>query len=262
MAQAFLRMGDRRLGVQRDSGHAKAAPERVQHRLRASRHGPGATLADWLSRIADATLQSLCAEPSIMGMSQTATDWTAAMVRDLPDDGRRYEVVDGELLVTPAPAYRHQRAVGELYVVLHTYLSAHRVGSVLVAPADVVLDLRTLVQPDLFVVPLVGGRPPENWDEAGAMLLAVEVLSPSSARADRQIKRRRYQRAGVPEYWIVDLDARLIERWTGNDPRPDMISERLVWQPDPARGGLEIDVVALFGVVIGCAAPPPVVIGG
>lgn len=181
-----------------------------------------------------------------MGMPQAAPEWTAAMVRDLPDDGRRYETVDGELLVTPGPSWLHQDAVGALYRRLASYLGEHRVGHVLMAPADVELDPCTLVQPDLFVVPLVEGRKPAHWTEAGRLLLVVEILSPTSARADRTIKRRRYQGQPVPEYWIVDLDARLVERWRPADERPEIITRSLEWQPAAESAALSVDLDAFF----------------
>jgi Uma2 family endonuclease len=126
-----------------------------------------------------------------MGMPQQIADWTVERVLALPDDGNRYEAVDGELLVTPAPSLVHQWAVQALYEQLSPFVKAHRIGRVFFSPADIELDRRTLVQPDLFVVPLVEGRHPRAWQEVRTLLLAVEVLSPSTARADRQVKRRR-----------------------------------------------------------------------
>ena len=181
-----------------------------------------------------------------MGMPQPIADWTAARVLDLPDDGNRYEVVDGELLVTPAPSLPHQRAVRGLYDRLGPFVRAHQLGEVLLSPADIEFDDRTLLQPDLFVAPLVEGRPPRSWKEIRTLLLAAEVLSPSTARADRQVKRRRYQRHGVPEYWIVDLDARLVESWRPGDKRPEILTERLAWQPTPQLPPLELDLAGLF----------------
>ena len=88
------------------------------------------------------------------------------------------------------------------------------------------------------MVPLVEGRRPKNWEEYGIPLLVVEVLSPSTARYDRLVKRHRYQRAGTREYWIVDPDARLVERWRPDDERPEILEETLTWQPDPAQDPL------------------------
>lgn len=114
------------------------------------------------------------------------------------------------------------------------------------SPADIEFDPATLVQPDVFVVPMVAGRRPKTWADIRGLLLAIEVLSPSTARADRTVKRRAYQRAGVPEYWVVDLDARLIERWRPSDDRPEVLAERLAWQPDPSVPLFELDVPRFF----------------
>jgi Uma2 family endonuclease len=137
---------------------------------------------------------------SHIAMPRPTTDWTAAQVLALPDDGNRYEVVDGELLVSPAPALLHQRAVRALYDRLMPFAEAQRIGCILFSPADIEFDARTLVQPDLFVAPLVKGREPRSWPEIQTLLLAIEVLAPSTARADRHVKHRRYQRHGVPDY--------------------------------------------------------------
>lgn len=180
-----------------------------------------------------------------MGMPAVANDWTAEMVRALPDDGIRYEVVDGELLVTPAPQLPHQSVVGELFARVREYLRSQKVAYQFLSPADVELDPRTLVQPDLFVVP-TAERKPRSWTEMGDLLLAVEVLSPGTARYDRQVKRRRYQRAGIPEYWIVDPDARLFERWRPGDERPEILLTEIAWQPPGATAPLSIDIAELF----------------
>ncbi len=184
-----------------------------------------------------------------MGMPQTAQRWTAEMVRALPEDGKRYEVIAGELFVTPAPRLLHQAAVKGFLLRLHPYVAAHRLGEVLASPADIEFDPETLVQPDVFVAPLVGGRRPRAWPEITGLVLAVEVLSPTTARADRTVKRRLFQRVGVPEYWIVDLEARLVERWRPGDERPEILTDRLVWRPDPTAEALTIDFAAFFADV-------------
>jgi len=180
-----------------------------------------------------------------MGMPQAAPSWTAAQVRLLPEDGNRYEVVDGELLVTPAPVARHQRALRNLFIPLNDYLTRTGLGEILWSPADIEFDDRTLVQPDLFVLPLVDGRELPNWQDITTLLLAIEVLSPSTARYDRLTKRRLYQRQGV-EYWIVDLDARVIERWVPGEDRPQILAERLEWAPPAASEPLMIDLERFF----------------
>ncbi len=177
-----------------------------------------------------------------MGMPETAELWTAERVRALPDDGFRHEVVDGEHLVTPAPRLVHQRAVRLLQRRLSDYVVAHGLGECFASPADVEFDPHTMVQPDVFVT---ANRRAKTWLEILPLRLAVEIVSPSSARADRIVKRRRFQRASV-EYWIVDLDARLVERWRPGDKRPEVLEERLLWQPEGASAPLLVELEALF----------------
>ena len=172
--------------------------------------------------------------------------WTFADLRALPDDGNRYEVIDGELFVTPSPTWRHQEAIGRLYRLISDYLDRHRVGHVFFAPADVVFSTNRGVQPDLFVVPLVDGRRPEAFDEVKRLLLAVEVLSVTSARADRVVKRTLYRDEGVAEYWVIDLDARTIERAVPDEPRVEVLAERLEWSPEGASESLRVDLIAFF----------------
>jgi Uma2 family endonuclease len=179
--------------------------------------------------------------------------WTAAEVQALPDDpSNRYECVDGELLVSPSPRTLHQSALIVLTVMLEAILRPAGVGVVFVAPSDWVLDPRTLVQPDLYVVPLVDGRRPRTDEERGHPLLFIEILSPSTARFDRVVKRGRYQRANI-EYWIVDLDSRLIERWLPGDDRPSIHAERVEWHPAGADAPFVIELEPFFTEVLGPA---------
>lgn len=186
-----------------------------------------------------------------MGMPQATHSWTPDEVRALPHDGRRYEVVAGDLLVTPAPSLPHQEAVGRVLRLLADYVEATRVGYATISPADVEPEAGALVQPDVFVAPLVRGRRPRDWREIRSLLVAVEVISPSSARADRRVKRRLYQRAGVAEYWVVDLDARLVERWCPGDERPEIMTETLTWHPAGAAAPLTVDLPHFFQAVLG-----------
>lgn len=191
-----------------------------------------------------------------MSMAVITTDpehrhWTAADLREIPDDRNRYEIIDGELFVTPSPSWGHQDLSAYLFLAIRPYLEAERLGNVIFAPADVALADDTVVEPDLFVVPLVGGQKPQSWEEVGQLLLVIEILSPSTARVDRTVKRRRYQRQGVPEYWIIDGDARVIERWRPEDDRPEIISEQLEWRPEPSIPSLVIDLPTLFAGALG-----------
>lgn len=177
-------------------------------------------------------------------------DWTADELALLPDDGQRYEVVDGELLVTPAPTDRHQFAIGELYERVKPYASACGFDC-LFAPSDVRFSARREVQPDLLVRPRrPDGSRAERFSEVGRLLLAVEVLSPSTARADRHVKRRMYQQEGVPDYWIVDTGERFFERWRPGDELPEILTELLSWQPRDDAAPLVIDLPAYFRAVV------------
>lgn len=171
---------------------------------------------------------------------------TADMVRALPEDGNRYEVVHGELLVTPAPRPLHQRVQMRLIRHIGEYLVKNPVGELLASPADLSWSEDTLVQPDLFVV---------RADEAGALewaqvkhlILAIEILSPSSARADRFTKRRLYQEVGIPAYWMVDADEQMVEVWTPDATFPSFERTRLAWHPAGASQSLVIPLNELFG---------------
>ncbi len=177
--------------------------------------------------------------------------WTREEVLAIPDDGKRYELVDGELLVSPSTTWKHQRGVLQLCLRIAPYVSTTGIGEVLLAPAD--LDLRSgqLVQPDVFVVEPAGDSQSRSWEDAGIPLLAIEVISPSTAKYDRGIKRLLYQRSSVPVYWIVDLDARQVEVWTPGADFPQISSGSVTWQPDAAIQPLVIDLVAFFREVWG-----------
>lgn len=158
------------------------------------------------------------------------TYFTADMVRALPDDGNRHEVVHGELLVTPSPRVLHQRVVRRLVTAIDTYVTSWPVGEVFTSPADISWGSDILVQPDVFVARLDEARS-LDWARMRHLLLAVEVLSPSSSRADRFTKRRLYQEVGIPLYWLVDADAQVVEVWTPDATFPTFERERLVWHP-------------------------------
>ena len=186
-----------------------------------------------------------------MGMPETAERWTAEMVRALPDDRNRYEVIAGELFVTPAPSWPHQFVVGGLFRHLANYLQGQNWAQVLISPADISFRDDMLVQPDIFVFPIgADEQRAHGWNDIRALLLAVEVLSPSSARADRQVKRRLYQREGVGEYWVVDPDARVVERWRPQDDRPEIVTDALTWHPEPSTVPFALDLPAFFDEVL------------
>ncbi len=179
-----------------------------------------------------------------MVMAQTEY-WTVEMVQALPDDGNRYEVVHGELLVTPSPNFDHQDAAARLIVALRAYADREPAVYVAMAPADVYFGTHSLVQPDLFAIPRTEARR-RDWKSVEHLLLAIEVLSPSSARADRFTKRRLYQSQGVPLYWVVDAGRGVVEVWTPADDRPTLCRDVLRWHPAGAETAFELQLSELF----------------
>lgn len=182
-----------------------------------------------------------------MGMPE-AVRWTRAAVLALPEDGKRYELIDGELIVTPTPRVRHQEGVMELFRLLDPWIRAHGVGRCFGLPGDLEIEPGQVNAPDMFVVP--PGPRHARWEDFPVPLLVIEVGSPSTARYDRGLKRRFYQRAGVPEYWIVDLDARVVERWRPGDERPEVLEQELSWEPAPGVPPLVVDLAAFFSRVM------------
>jgi Uma2 family endonuclease len=178
-------------------------------------------------------------------MEQAAGPYTIEMLDSFPRDGKRYEILDGELIVTPGPNPIHQAVQSELGLALGRYLDAHRLGRIWFGPADIIFDPHTLFEPDLMVGLGEAAVRLRSWKDLPDPALAVEILSPSSARYDRGAKRRRYL-TRVADLWIVDIEARLIERWRPGEEWPSIHRDTLEWQPVPAVPPLRLDVQALF----------------
>jgi len=185
-----------------------------------------------------------------MYMPTLRRHWTVEDLEELPSDGCRYEIIGGELLVTPAPTYRHQAAVGELFRRLYDYVLQHGVGYVFGAPIDLEFSRDSVVQPDVAVLPLVNGKRPESFNDVRRVLLAVEVVSPSSARADRVEKRDLYRTERVGEYWIVDLDSRTIDRSVPSDARIEVHDEQITWKCEGATEPFVLDLTNYFARVL------------
>ena len=129
----------------------------------------------------------------------------------LPDDGHRYELYEGELVMTPSPRTRHQVVVGNLHVLIAEHVRRHGLGEVFVSPIDVILSRISVLQPDLVYVEAARlGIVTERAIE-GAPTLVVEVLSPSTNRRDRGAKQALYARYDVVHYWIADAAAQTVE---------------------------------------------------
>lgn len=132
----------------------------------------------------------------------------------MPDDGNRYELLEGEIVMVPAPSFDHQRSSGNLYFTLR--LGCPDGLIVLAAPFDVQVEERSVVEPDLLVVER---DRPEQRGLTGAPLLAVEILSPSTRGRDQVRKKAIYERAGVPSYWILDPEVPSLTAWELRDGR-------------------------------------------
>lgn len=140
--------------------------------------------------------------------------YTRADLETMPDDGHRYEIVDGALLVTPSPSVLHQAVSSNLIRVFQA--SAPSALRVLHAPLDLVLDEDTVLQPDLLIVPTADLNRPE---QPVRPLLVAEILSPTTRRVDLTLKRSRYEAAGIASYWVVDPDVPSLTAWQLLDGR-------------------------------------------
>lgn len=184
-----------------------------------------------------------------MQMALRTRRWSRADLDTLPDDGNRYEVIDGALIVTPPPSPAHASILESLGNVLRPYVAAHKLGVVFESRVGVVLgDSQT--EPDLIVcerpVPLPG-----KWEQMPKPSLIVEVLSPGSARRDQIEKRALYRRERVDEYWLIDGVDRSVRVVTPEAERVERHALR--WQPRGIDSALEIDLKRLFADALGPA---------
>lgn len=187
-------------------------------------------------------------------MAQRAQAWprTADDLDDIPPDGKRYEIIDGELYVSAAPSIQHQLMVSALSATLRPHAASLGLA-MLTAPLDVRASSLTQVEPDLLALPraLAIGLL-TRWAPMSALVLAIEVLSPSTARVDRGRKRELYMAEGVDQYWIVDIEAQTVEVWVPSATAPVQFTaaDVLHWQPLPDTTPLVIELDGLFREVI------------
>lgn len=138
---------------------------------------------------------------------------TAQDYRDLPEGAPRYQLIDGELHMAPAPNRSHQTVIGKLYTALDAYLATHPLGEIYLAPFDVYLTDLDVYQPDLSFFSTARCACLAEDGAHGAPDLVVEVLSPATARFDLGPKKSIYARAGVREYWVADPATRQLRRF-------------------------------------------------
>jgi Uma2 family endonuclease len=177
----------------------------------------------------------------------TPYTWTYSEYARFPDDGNRYEVIDGEVLVTPAPTTGHQRILYNLVMLLGPYVEQQGIGWVFF-DVDLLFQTGQFLRPDLVVVPTAHR---DGLTDRGVELapeLIVEIVSPTSASIDRVKKPRRYGDFGVPEYWAVDAHLNAVDVWhyRAGATEPERVTERLVWAPPGATQPLVIELDAIF----------------
>ena len=178
-----------------------------------------------------------------MHMAAKTRRWTVDELGRLPEGGNKYEVVLGELFVTPAPSVRHEAIVDVLARILDRYVEEQQLGRVS-RPRTVLRVLESEVEPDILVRPVL--KPlPTSWSDLPIPILVIEVLSETTRRRDLVQKRKLYGDAGVPEYWIVDGEDRrvLVARPGCVDA---VCSDVVEWQPDGASAPLRVDVTMMF----------------
>ena len=172
--------------------------------------------------------------------------WSYAEFARLPDDGNRYEIIDGDLYVTPSPRLDHQDVVGALVEVLRPFVREQDLGKVYAGPVDVLFAEGDYLAPDLVYLSTERLHYRSRRGIEGPPDLVVEVLSPGTAVRDRNLKRERYALYGVPEYWIVDVDARRVEVYRPGYEAPTIHADRLAWEPVEGGPVLELDLEEIF----------------
>jgi Uma2 family endonuclease len=139
-----------------------------------------------------------------------STKFTHADLLVMPNDGKRREIIDGDLYVTPSPRYSHQKVSARIFAAFVRYLDTHPIGEIAIAPLDVILSDFDVLEPDLLFVMNEHRNVFQDWVR-GAPDLVIEILSPTTNTIDRGPKLKAYARYGVAEYWIVDPVEKAVE---------------------------------------------------
>jgi len=176
----------------------------------------------------------------------TVTKLTYDDLAAMPEDRNRYEIIDGELYVTPAPNLKHQIVIKKLVGVLDRFVCEHDLGFVIMAPTDVVLSPQNVVEPDVLFVSKSRLQRLTSKNIQGAPDLAVEVLSESSRKTDEITKRHLYERYGVTEYWVVDPEIDVVKVYRGGTRVAELSLEQNDVLTTPLLPDLEIPLAAIF----------------
>ena len=170
--------------------------------------------------------------------------WTLEELHSLPDDGNKYELVHGELFVTPPPTVSHEEIVVRLDRILSPFVAANGLGH-LYHPRAVIQFHGSEAEPDLMVR-LAHPNPDAGWEAWPVPLLVVEIISPGTRRRDREQKKNFYLEAGIAEYWIIDPERRsVIVVRPGQDGRVE--EERVEWHPPGREAVLTVSLDDVFG---------------
>ena len=173
---------------------------------------------------------------------------TVADYMQLPDDGPRYELIEGELLMAPAPNRYHQEIASNLVLILAAYVKEHRSGKIYFAPFNVIFDERNVLQPDIIYFSNARASALTRAGATGAPSLAIEILSAGAEKRDRVLKRKVFARSGVEELWLIEPEKKSIElfRLQENPDRPLQTFERTDRFESKLFPGLTIDAAEVF----------------
>ena len=181
-----------------------------------------------------------------MPMATAIPHYTADEVRQFDDPRLRFEVIRGELFVSPAPSISHQLLVSALNHAFFEYFATNPIGVVIPGPFEVEFSDDSAVQPDLLVVLDTQRSRLTPQRHHGPPALVIEIISYSSKRSDRLQKRQLYLEEGVPEYWVVDPELKQLERWRAGDQSAEILKDEVTWQPAPEAPPLRIALRQLF----------------
>jgi Uma2 family endonuclease len=179
-----------------------------------------------------------------MAMPMVAPRYTIADLERFPDDGNRYELLGGVLLVTPMAGPPHQVVLGRLMAAISAYLGTSR-AAFAISPGAIQIGKDTQLEPDLLVIP-ARFQDCEDWHEMSEWWLAVEVSGPTSRIYDRDFKSVAYLQAGVREVWRADLRDRTVSVSRPGEPAEVPHAERLAWHPPGMEEPLVLEVQTIF----------------
>jgi len=170
----------------------------------------------------------------------------------LPDDGKRYEILEGELLMSPSPKHLHQKVLGRIFQLINEYVERQQLGELIIAPFDVVISPHNVVQPDLLFVSNQNIEKIKSTHFEGTPDLIIEILSSSSLQRDRIIKRKIYARFGLPEYWLVHPEKKYLQilRLQAGTLRQVAEFKANEVLTSPVFPGLEIELKQIFSLKI------------